>query len=202
VYLAVRVWPDYRTLVNPETAFMDVANVVGGYKLFVGFGAVLLISSLACGLAGLLGAVRLLYSMGRDNVLPRKIFGHLNAHRGNPSYNVLIAGALAYLGTLTMGWERSVEILNYGALIAFMAVNLAAVRHFGFSPGMAGKRHLFLDVIVPGLGFVFCLVIFLGLQQSTLAVGTAWLSAGALYVVLKTKALGRPVIIDFSESGT
>jgi len=202
VYLAVRVWPDYRTLVNPETAFMDVANVVGGYKLFVGFGAVLLISSLACGLAVLLGAVRLLYSMGRDNVLPRKIFGHLNAHRGNPSYNVLIAGALAYLGTLTMGWERSVEILNYGALIAFMAVNLAAVRHFGFSPGMAGKRHMFLDVIVPGLGFVFCLVIFLGLQQSTLAVGTAWLSVGALYVVLKTKALGQPVIIDFSESGT
>lgn len=202
VYLAVRVWPDYRTLLNPETAFMDVANVVGGYKLFVGFGAVLLISSLACGLAGLLGAVRLLYSMGRDNVLPRKIFGHLNAHRGNPSYNVLIAGALAYLGTLTMGWERSVEILNYGALIAFMAVNLAAVRHFGFSPGMAGKRHLLLDVIVPGLGFVFCLVIFLGLQQSTLAVGTAWLSVGALYVVLKTKALGQPVIIDFSESGT
>lgn len=202
VYLAVRVWPDYRTLVNPETAFMDVARVVGGYKLFVGFAAVLLISSLACGLAGLLGAVRLLYSMGRDNVLPRKIFGHLNADRGNPSYNVLIAGALAYVGTLTMGWERSVEILNYGALIAFMAVNLAAVRYFGFSPGMVGKRHLFLDVIVPGLGFVFCLVIFLGLQESTLVVGTAWLSVGALYVVLKTKALGQPVIIDFGESGT
>lgn len=202
VYLAVRVWPDYRTLVNPETAFMDVARVVGGYKLFVGFAAVLLISSLACGLAGLLGAVRLLYSMGRDNVLPRKVFGHLNADRGNPSYNVLIAGALAYIGTLTMGWERSVEILNYGALIAFMAVNLAAVRYFGFSGGMAGKRHLFLDVIVPGLGFVFCLVIFLGLQESTLVVGTAWLSVGALYVVLKTKALGQPVIIDFGESGT
>jgi putrescine importer len=201
VYLAVRVWPDYRTLVNPETAFMDVANVVGGYKLFVGFGAVLLISSLACGLAGLLGAVRLLYSMGRDNVLPHKIFGHLNAHRGNPSYNVLIAGALAYLGTLTMEWERSVEILNYGALIAFMAVNLAAVRYFGFSPGMDGKRHLLLDVIVPSLGFVFCLVIFLGLQQSTLAVGTAWLAVGVVYVVIKTKALGQPVIIDFSESG-
>jgi putrescine importer len=202
VYLAVRVWPDYRTLVNPETAFMDVARVVGGYKLFVGFAAVLLISSLACGLAGLLGAVRLLYSMGRDNVLPRKIFGHLNAERGNPSYNVLIAGALAYIGTLTMGWERSVEILNYGALIAFMAVNLSAVRYFGFSPGMAGKRHLILDVIIPSLGFVFCLVIFLGLQESTLVVGTIWVAVGGLYVVLKTKALGEPVIIDFSESGT
>ncbi len=200
VYLAVRVWPDYRTLVNPETAFMDVAQVVGGYKLFLGFGAVLLISSLACGLAGLLGAVRLLYSMGRDNVLPKGIFGHLNARRGNPSYNVLIAGALAYLGTLTMGWERSVEILNFGALLAFMAVNLAAVRHFGFSAEMAGKRNLLLDVLVPSLGFVFCLVIFLGLQGSTLVAGAIWLIAGILYVAFKTRILGQTVVIDFSES--
>src|SRR5579863_8030868 len=134
VFLAVRVWPDYRTLVNPETAFMDVARVVGGYNLFLGFGVVLLVSSLACGLAGLLGAVRLLYGMGRDNVLPRSVFGHLDAKRGSPTYNVAIAGGLAYLGTLTMQWERSVEILNFGALVAFMAVNLAAVKHFGFSP--------------------------------------------------------------------
>jgi len=201
VYLAVRVWPDYRTLVNPETAFMDVAKVVGGFKLFVGFGTVLLISSLACGLAGLLGAARLLYSMGRDNVLPRKIFGHLNAERGNPSYNVLIAGVLAYIGTLTMGWERSVEILNFGALMAFMAVNLAAVRHFGFNPSLAGSRKLFLDIIVPSLGFVFCLVIFLGLQSSTLVIGTIWVIAGAVYVLLKVKAFGQTVVIDFAESG-
>jgi putrescine importer len=200
VFLAVRVWPDYRTLVNPETAFMDVARVVGGYKLFLGFGVVLLVSSLACGLAGLLGAVRLLYGMGRDNILPRKIFGHLNAERGNPTYNVAIAGALAYLGTLTMQWERSVEILNFGALMAFMAVNLAAVRHFGFSPDPERKRRILFDVIAPGLGFLFCLVIFLGLQGSTLVAGGIWVAVGALYVVLKTKAMGQPVVIDFSES--
>ena len=200
VYLAQRIWPDFRTLANPETAFMDVARVAGGYHLFVGFAIVLLVSSLACGLAGLLGAVRLLYGMGRDNILPRKIFGHLNAERGSPSYNVIIAGALAYLGTLTMGWERSVEILNFGALMAFMAVNLAAIRYFGFSPEMKDKRKLFLDVIVPALGFLFCLVIFLGLQNSTLAAGAIWVGVGALYVLLKTKALGQPVAIDFSES--
>jgi len=200
VYLAQRIWPDYRTLANPETAFMDVAKVVGGNNLFVAFAVVLLVSSLACGLAGLLGAVRLLYGMGRDNLLPRKIFGHLNAQRGNPTYNVAIAGALAYLGTLTMQWERAVEILNFGALMAFMAVNLAAVRHFGFSRETAEKRNLLLDVVVPALGFLFCLVIFLGLQGSTLVAGAIWLAAGGLYVFLKTRALGQPVIIDFSES--
>src|SRR5579859_7779333 len=200
VFLAVRVWPDYSTLINPETAFMDVARVVGGYNLFLAFGVVLLVSSLACGLAGLLGAVRLLYGMGRDNVLPRKIFGHLNAKRGSPTYNVLIAGVLAYLGTLTLGWERSVEILNFGALMAFMAVNLAAVRHFGFTLELAGSRKLFLDIIVPSLGFVFCLVIFLGLQSSTLVIGAIWVIAGAAYVFLKVKAFGQTVVIDFSES--
>jgi putrescine importer len=200
VYLAQRIWPDYRTLANPETAFMDVARVVGGNHLFVGFAIVLLISSLACGLAGLLGAVRLLYGMGRDNILPRKIFGHLNAERGNPSYNVIIAGVMAYVGTLAMGWERSVEILNFGALMAFMAVNLAAARYFGFSPEMKDKREVFLDVVVPAAGFLFCLVIFLGLQSSTLVAGGIWVIVGAGYVILKTKALGQPVTIDFSES--
>lgn len=200
VYLAQRIWPDYRTLANPETAFMDVARAVGGNHLFFGFGVVLLISSVACGLAGLLGAVRLLYGMGRDNVLPQKIFGHLNAQRGNPSYNVIIAGVMAYIGTLTMGWQRSVEILNFGALVAFMAVNLACVRHYGFSPEEHGKRRPFLDIVVPSLGFLFCLVIFLGLENSTLVAGGIWVAVGAVYVLVKTKALGHSVTIDFSES--
>lgn len=201
VYLAQRVWPDYRTLTNPETAFMDVAQVVGGYHLFAAFGVVLLVSSLACGLAGHLGAVRLLYGMGRDNLLPRKIFGHLNAKRGNPTYNVAIVGVLAYVGTLTMAWERAVEILNFGALLAFMAVNLAALRHFGFGRGLSGKRNILLDIIAPILGFLFCLVIFRGLQQSTLVAGAIWLGVGGLYVILKTKGLRtKPLEIDFSES--
>jgi len=200
VFLAVRVWPDYSTLANPETAFMDVARVVGGSGLFVGFGVVLLISSLACGLAGLLGAVRLLYGMGRDNILPRKIFGHLNAARGNPTYNVAIVGVVAYIGSLTMQWERSVEILNFGALMAFMAVNLAALKHFGFTAGVQGKKNPLFDVVIPALGFLFCLIIFLGLQGSTLWVGAAWLAAGAVYVALKARVLGKPVVIDFSES--
>jgi putrescine importer len=180
---------------------MDVARVVGGYGLFAAFGVVLLVSSLACGLAGLLGAVRLLYGMGRDNLLPRKIFGHLDAKRGNPSYNLAIVGVLAYLGTLTMQWERAVEILNFGALMAFMAVNLAAVQHFGFSLQQIGKRNILLDIIVPASGFFFCLVIFLGLQASTLLIGAVWVGFGALYIILKTRGPGtEPVIIDFSES--
>ena len=201
VYLAQRVWPDYRTLANPETAFMDVAQVVGGYRLFAAFGVVLLVSSLACGLAGHLGAVRLLYGMGRDNILPRGVFGHLDPRSGSPTYNVLIVGVVAYLGTIAIGWERSVEILNFGALLAFMAVNLAALRHFGFSKGPGSERNVFLDIVAPALGFLFCLVIFLGLQGSTIAVGAVWSAVGAVYVALKLRgSAAAPLQMDFSDS--
>jgi len=201
VYLAQRVWPDYRTLASPETAFMDVAEVVGGYRLFAAFGAVLLVSSLACGLAGHLGAVRLLYGMGRDNLLPQKVFGYLDPARGNPVYNVFIVGALAYLGTLTLGWERSVEILNFGALMAFMAVNAVALKHFGFTRNPQHKLNVFLDIVSPVLGFLFCLAIFLGLQSSTLVAGMIWLAVGGIYLLAKTRGTSTASVeIDFSES--
>jgi amino acid transporter len=113
----------------------------------------------------------------------------------------MIVGLLAYIGTLTLGWERSVEILNFGALMAFMAVNAAALKHFGFGPDPVRKVNIFLDIISPGLGFLFCLVIFLGLQSSTLLAGAIWLAVGGVYLLLKTRGpSARPVEIDFSES--
>ena len=134
VYLAQRVWPDYTTLVNHETAFMDVAHIVGGPVLFTIYGVMLLVSSLACGLAGHIGAARLLYSMGRDNVIPKKIFGHLSPKGGNPVYNEWIVGVVAYIAVLTIPWQLSAEIVTFGALLAFSAVNLAALLHFWFAP--------------------------------------------------------------------
>jgi len=35
-----------------------------------------------------------------------------------------------------------------------------------------------------------------------LVAGAIWTIVGTVYVVLKTKALGQPVVIDFSESGS
>ncbi len=201
VYLAQRVWPDYRTLTNPETAFMDVAHVVGGYALFAAFGAILLVSSIACGLAGHVGAVRLLYGMGRDDVLPRRVFGFIHPKRGNPTYNVLIVGLLAYIGTITIPWEKAAEIVTFGALLAFMGVNLACFRHFWLSPETVGKRNFLVDAVIPGFGFFFCLALLVGLQSWTKLAGGLWLGFGLFYAACKTRGFRtRPVLIDFNES--
>ncbi len=200
VYLAQRVWPDYKTLANPETAFMDVARIVGGPLLFTLYGIVLLVSSLACGLAGHIGASRLLYSMGRDDVIPRKIFGHLSTARGNPIYNEWLVGVAAYVAVLAIPWQRSAEVVTFGALLALTAVNFAALIHFWFLGGNA-RRSFLRDAFVPGFGCVFCFGLLLGLQPWTKYAGVAWLLAGTIYAAWRTRMFTlQPRMIDFSET--
>lgn len=205
VYLAQRVWPDYTTLRSPETAFMDVARTVGGALLFASYGVVLVVSSLACGLAGHVGAARLLYSMGRDDVLPKSVFGHLSAKRGNPVYNEWLVGLVAYVAVLVLPWERCAEIVTFGALLAFTAVNFAALMHFWFLPSdetrSATKKVFFKDAFLPGFGCVFCFGLLLGLQPWTKYAGLAWLIVGAAYAAYRTRMFRvRAPQIDFSET--
>jgi len=201
VYLAQRVWPDHTTLLNPETAFMDVARQASGPLLFTAYGIMLLVSSIACGLAGHVGAARILYGMGRDDVLPKKVFGYLSAKKGNPIYNVWIVGILAYIGVLAIPWERSAEIVTFGALLAFLGVNLVSLLHFWFLPGATGRRNFFIDALVPGFGFVFCFLLLISLQTWTKFAGLAWLGIGLVYAAYKTRFFTlRPKLFDFSES--
>jgi amino acid transporter len=201
VYLAQLVWPDHATLLNPETAFMDVARIAGGSLLFAAYGIVLLVSSMACGLAGHVGAARLLYSMGRDDVIPKKIFGHLSPKRGNPVYNEWIVGALAYVAVLTIPWQLAAEIVTFGALLAFTAVNLVALLHFWFARKGTGHRNFFLDAFVPGFGAVFCFLLLIGLQPWTKYAGLIWLGIGLVYACYRTRMFTlRPKLFNFNET--
>jgi putrescine importer len=201
VYLAQLIWPDPTTMSNPETAFMDVARIAGGSLLFTAYGLVLVISSLACGLAGHVGAARLLYSMGRDDVIPKKIFGHLNSVKGNPIYSEWIVGILAYIAVLTIPWELAAEIVTFGALLAFTAVNLVAVLHFWFGATASRSRNFFLDAFIPGFGCVFCFVLLIGLQRWTKYAGLTWLALGTIYAGYRTKMFTlRPKLFNFNET--
>ena len=71
-YLGARVWPDWRSFPNLETAFMDICSRVGGVLLFNAMGLILIVAAFGSGLTGTLGAARLLFGMGRDGVLPKK----------------------------------------------------------------------------------------------------------------------------------
>jgi len=139
--------------------------------------------------------------MGRDDAIPRRIFGHLSLKGGNPVYNEWIVGVVAYVAVLTVPWERSAEIVTFGALLAFTAVNFAALMHFWFLPDVNREKHFFADAFVPGFGCVFCLGLLLGLHPWTKYAGFAWLVIGLIYAAYRTRLFTlRAKLIDFSET--
>lgn len=201
VYLGQRVWPSYNSFPNVETAFMDVAHRVGGPLLFEALGIILILAAVGAGLTGQVGAARLLFGMGRDNVLPRKLFTYLDPKSNAPTLNIWLIGITAYIGALFISYEQAGEILNFGAFLAFMGVNLATFWQFGVVRQDGRKRRWLGDVVIPLLGFLFCLWIWLGLKMPAKIVGGLWLGVGFIYCSIKTNWFrNRPIMVDFSDS--
>lgn len=205
VYLGQRIWPNWHTFPNLETAFMDVCQRVGGMPLFQAMGAILVLAALGSGLTGGLGAARLLFGMGRDGVLPRKFFGHLHPNTNTPTYNILLIGLVAFVGAVSLNYignayEHAAELLNFGAFLAFMGVNLSTFWHFSIVL-RSGRKRILGDAILPLIGFVFCALIWWNLNILAKAVGGIWFAIGIAYIVYSTKGFRlKPRMIDFSET--
>jgi amino acid transporter len=201
IYLAQRVWPDYHTFPNLETAFMDVTRLVGGRFLFQALAFILILANLGSGLAGQAGVSRLLFGMGRDNVIPRRFFAYLDPKRNTPSFNIGMVGLIAFLGAIALNYEQAAELLNFGAFLAFMGVNAATMREFYLAPSARASRRLFRDAVAPIVGFLFCFAIWVSLPTTAKVVGACWFIVGTAYDAVKTRGFKeRPVQIDFRES--
>jgi putrescine importer len=206
VYLAQMVWPDWHSFPNLETAFMDVCQRVGGPILFNGMGAILVLAAFGSGLTGGLGAARLLFGMGRDNVLPRRVFGHLSPGSSTPTYNILIIGGLTFVGAVLLNsignaYEHAGELLNFGAFLAFMGVNLATFWQFAVLSRAGYRKRVLVDIVLPLVGFGFCALIWWNLNGLAKTVGGIWFAIGVLYVAVTTRGFRKaPAMIDFSDS--
>jgi putrescine importer len=206
VYLGQRVWPNWHTFTSLETAFMDICGRVGGPALFNAMGVVLIVAAFGSGLGGGLGAAKLLFGMGRDNVLPRRFFGYVAPGTSTPTYNIILIGLLSFAGAEALNhigsaYEHAGELLNFGAFLSFMGVNLAAFWQFGVLSRPGYKRRIIVDAVLPLAGFAFCALIWWNLNPLAKTAGGIWFAIGLLYVGVKTRGFRTaPVMIDFSET--
>lgn len=195
VYLAHLAWPDYTTYSNLETAFIDVTGRVGGPWLFQAMAILLVVANIGAGLTSQVGAARLLFGMGREDVIPRRIFAQLHPVRNTPYINILVLGILAYFGALVMSYELTAELLNFGAFLGFMGVNVAVIWNFWFKHAHPRRRSFLIDLVAPGLGFLFCAVIWVGLSRPAKIAGSIWLAIGFLVLAAHTRRFREPMVM-------
>lgn len=187
VYLAQLVWPASRPFPNVDTAYVAVAAEVWP-PLFAILGVTLLVANLGSGSAAHLGAARLLYAMGRSGALPRSPFAWLHPKSHIPHANVLLIGATVLGGSFFISFSLGVELLNFGALLAFMGVNASAFLRM-VSRAKSPSRLLGLAAAV---GFVVCLALWLSLSRLALVVGGLWLAVGLVLGAGRTGCFRRP----------
>ena len=205
-YLGARVWPNWQSFPNLETAFMDICARAGGLILSWSMALVLIVAAFGSGLTGTLGAARLLFGMGRDNVLPKKFFGKLTPGTSTPTNNILLIGGLSFVGSVMLNYigsayEHAGELMNFGAFLAFMGVNFACFWQFSMRRQQGAPMNFVRDALVPLVGFLFCGLIWVDLNIIAKTVGGIWFAIGLLYVGYKTNWFrSAPVMIDFRES--
>jgi amino acid transporter len=174
VYLAQMVWSRSGVFPEIDTAFVHVSGRAGGAVLFIAVNAALLVATIGSGMGAQLGAARLLYAMGRDGALPGKFFAAIEPRKRIPRNNVLLIGAISLAGALLMTYETGAELLNFGALLAFMGVNLSSLRH-----GLRFREHARAAFILFGsCGFLVCLLLWLNLSNLAKVAGTSWACIG------------------------
>jgi amino acid transporter len=176
VYLGQMVWGHSGAFPEVDTAFVHVAGRAGGAVLFMAVNAALLVATIGSGMGAQLGAARLLYAMGRDGALPSRFFAAIERRKRIPRNNVLLIGVISLLGALVMTYETGAELLNFGALLAFMGVNLSSVRH-----ALRFKEDTRAGFVLFGLlGFVVCFTLWLNLSHLAKIAGSSWACLGIL----------------------
>jgi putrescine importer len=188
VYAAQLVWPRGLAFPDLDTAYVHVSGRMGGPILFLIVNGALLLANIGSGMASQLGAARLLYAMGQDGALPRKFFGAVHPKNRIPRNNVLLIGGICIAGAMALSYQLGTELLNYGALLAFMGVNVASM--------LRGWRHGRFAQLGPILlslgGFATCALLWWNLGPLAKAVGTGWALIGVLLWIVRRGATTLP----------
>lgn len=177
----------------------DILRIVGGavfQSWVLGFA---IITVMASAISAHAGVSRLMYVMGRDGVIHKGIFGHINEKWHTPDFNIYIVGLVA----LTAGFmdvDFVISLISFGALTAFSFVNLSVL----FRYAIKDKRYhtpkdIFTYVVMPILGFLSVLALWLEVEATSLQAGLIWAAIGILYLAYKTKGFSKkaPVYHEF-----
>ncbi|MBN6521031.1 APC family permease [Acinetobacter pittii] len=179
---------------DPKNYFEDVAATQPDILLLVGGSlfqsyvlAFAIITVMASGISAHAGVSRLMYAMGRDGVINKKIFGHVSPKNYTPSYNILIVGVVA-LAAGFMSLDIVISMISFGALTAFTFVNLSVISRYALRDGRTKNfKDIFNFVIIPLLGFFSIFALWLEIEETALKYGLWWAMFGILYLGYKTK---------------
>jgi amino acid transporter len=191
-WLGHLAFPDFALFADhQDVASADVMTAIGGDFLNSFFTAVYVSACFACAMASQASVSRILFAMGRDETLPKPVFGRLHPRYRTPVVANVIVGLFG-LTALFISLSTVASMISFGALAAFSFVNLSVIKTYVIDGGRRGGADLFKFAVIPFLGFAFTIYLWTKLSGVAFEVGLAWLAVGLLYLVYLTRGFRRP----------
>jgi putrescine importer len=179
------------TFDDPSSAAFEIAKTIGTDLFAAIFLAGMVVTQFASGIAAQASVSRLLYAMGRDQVLPRKVFGYLHPKFRTPIINILICG-VAGLIAMFLSVTTSTSFINFGAFLAFTSVNICVIVLYFQLRRQGTAPNPFAFLVAPAIGAVVDLWLLVNLDSTAKLLGLAWLVLGLLYLTYLTRGFRRP----------
>jgi amino acid transporter len=173
-----------------DTAALDLMARAGGRGLSHFFLAAYVGGAFGSALTSQASVSRILYTMGRDDVLPRAFFGRLARRFGTPVLAILLVSAISLLAAW-LSLELLASMISFGALVAFTVVNVAVIKHYLVDEGRRGGGDWVRFGVVPAIGCLLTAWLWTSLSADALGVGLRWLAAGAIYLAALTRGFTR-----------
>ena len=190
-YLMQLIFPDVSQLADIVGASPEIAKYVGGAFFQAIFVGGYMMAVLGCGITQQMSAARLLYAMGRDGALPKRPFGRIDGRNGVPVANVLIVAAVA-LTALFVDLDQAASMINFGAFIAFIFVNLSVIFVFFRFLKRRSAGAWIGFVLVPAVGVAINVWLWFSLDTTSMIIGACWVVAGFVFLVFKTGGFKKP----------
>lgn len=186
-YVSQLVFPSNQ-FADVDAGSTDVMLAAGGQFLNVFFTAAYVAGCIGSALTSQASVARILYAMGRDGILPRKVFGHVSIRFATPTFAILVVSVIS-LAALWIELGFLASIVSFGALVAFSAVNLTVIKHYFIDKG---EKNVLNNVILPAIGFLLTAWLWTSLSWTTLAWGSVWLAIGLAWLLFMTRGFQRP----------
>lgn len=197
--LSYLVIPDWHSFQNVDTASAEVIKAVGGSAFSNAFVAAYVAGGLGSALASQASVSRILYSMGRDQVLPHDVFGVLNARTKTPVRAILVVSAVSLIGLL-LPLSFAISIISFGALTGFTMVNLSVFKAYVINDHRRSPRDMARYFVLPGIGFVLTVWLWTSLPHNAILLGLVWTVVGAGQLARITGGFRRkPPQMDLQE---
>jgi putrescine importer len=182
-----------------DAGALDVMTTAGGKFLETFFTAAYVAGALGSAITSQASVARILYAMGRDGIMPRKVFGHVSPRFSTPVYAILAVSVVSLLA-IVIDLATLASIVSFGALVAFSAVNLTVIKHYFIDEGERGGGGVFNNLVLPLIGFALTVWLWFSLSGLTLIVGLCWLAAGFIWLAVVTHGFRRPTpVLELEE---